>query len=136
MNFRDIALLAARLILGILFVAHGWQKLNSWGIDGVQESFAGMGVPAPEISAYIATFAELIGGIMLIAGLALPVVAVVLSFVMAGAAYYAHIDAGFWNTDGGYEWPLALIAGLLAVGFAKAGPAAADTYLFSRFSRK
>jgi putative oxidoreductase len=124
--------LVARVILGYIFVMHGWQKLSTNGIDATKAGFDAMGVPAPGPAAYFATWVELIGGILLIVGLALPLAAVLLIADMIGAIFYAHLDAGLWSMDGGYEFPLALIAGLLAVGFVKAGPIAVDHYVLPR----
>lgn len=129
-GFRSLALLAARVILGAIFIAHGWQKLHTFGIDGVRGNFESMGVVAPGFSAYAVTWLELIGGILLILGLLLPLVSTLLVIDMIGAIYYVHWDAGFFvGAKAGWEWPLALIAGLLAVGFANAGVFAADNYL-------
>jgi putative oxidoreductase len=69
----DVVLLLARVAIGVIFVAHGWQKLHTWGIDGTQHAFRGMGVPAPSISALYAIAAELIGGVLLIAGVLMPI---------------------------------------------------------------
>ena len=132
---RSLGLFAARVILGIIFIAHGWQKLHTWGLDGTKASFDKMGAPFPEFSAYYATWVELIGGILLIVGVLLPLVSVLLIIDMIGAIFVAHIDHGFWASDGGYEFPLALIAGLLAVGFASAGGLAFDTHVFRRRNR-
>ncbi|GAB03960.1 DoxX family membrane protein [Gordonia amarae] len=121
--------LVARVILGYIFVMHGWQKLSTNGIDATKGMFDQMGVPAPDLAAYYATWVELIGGVLLIVGLALPLVAILLIADMIGAIFYAHIDHGLWSMNGGYEFPLALIAGLIAVGFVKSGPAAIDHYI-------
>lgn len=126
---QSLAITAGRIILGIIFVAHGCQKFFVWGMDNVPASFEAMGAPAPTLSAWVAAIAELVGGSLLIIGLATPIVAAVLIFDMIGAIFIAHIDAGFWVGDGGYELALALIAGLLAVGFVHQGPLAVDTYL-------
>ncbi|GAC67567.1 DoxX family protein [Gordonia soli] len=134
-GIRSVALFAARLILGIIFIAHGWQKLHTNGISNVEKGFDAMGIPAPGLAAQYATWVEFIGGILLILGLLLPLVSLLLILDMIGAIIYAHWDAGFWNADGGYELPLALIAGLLAVGIAQAGGAAADHYVFRRRNR-
>ena len=126
---RSIALLAARVILGIIFIAHGWQKLHTNGIAGTKAFFESVNVPAPGFSAYFATWVELIGGGLLILGLALPLVSILLVIDMIGAIVTVHWDNGFWSSDNGYEFPLALIAGLLAVGFANAGKLAIDSYV-------
>lgn len=128
--FRSIALAVSRVILGFIFIMHGWQKLHTNGIDATTAFFTTVNVPAPEFSAYAATWVELVGGILLILGLALPLVSVLLIIDMIGAIATVHWSNGFWNPDNGYEFPLALIAGLLAVGFAHAGVYAADNYLF------
>lgn len=129
-GLRSIALLVARVILGIIFIAHGWQKLNTYHHSGVEAMLKGLGAPAPSVSAYILTWAEFGGGILLILGLLLPLVSLVLVVDMIGAIYYTHWDQGFWVGEKvGWEWPLGLIAGLLAVGFANAGVFAADNYL-------
>ncbi|MFC3962726.1 DoxX family protein [Nocardia jiangsuensis] len=129
---RDAALFLARLILGFIFVMHGWQKLHTNGISNVEKGFDAMGIPAPGIAAQYSTWVELLGGIFLIIGLLLPIVSLLLILNMLGAIWYAHWDSGFWNSDGGYELPLALIAGLLAVGLSHAGRAAADHYIMRR----
>ncbi|MGW0036918.1 DoxX family protein [Gordonia sp. NPDC003376] len=125
---RSIALLVSRVILGIIFISHGWQKLHN-GIDATAAFFSSVGVPAPTFSAYYATWVELIGGILLILGVALPLVSTLLIIDMIGAIATVHWDAGFWDADGGYEFPLALIAGLVAVGFATAGGFALDGHV-------
>lgn len=134
-GIRSLAHFVARLILGFIFIMHGWQKLNTNGIDATSKAFEAMGVPAPQFSAQFATWVELVGGVLLILGLLLPLVSTLLIIDMLGAIIYVHWDAGFWGTDGGYELPLALIAGLLAVGFTVAGAAAADSYIFRRRNR-
>ena len=91
---RSLGLFAARVILGIIFIAHGWQKLHTWGLDGTKASFSKMGAPFPEFSAYYATWVELIGGILLIVGVLLPLVSVLLIIDMIGAIFVAHIDQG------------------------------------------
>lgn len=134
-GIRDVAMFLARLILGFIFIMHGWQKLHTNGIDNVEKGFEGMGIPAPGLAAQYSTWVEFIGGILLILGVLLPLVSLLLILNMLGAVWYAHWDAGFWNADGGFELPLALIAGLLAVGVAQSGRAAADHYLMRRRRR-
>ncbi|MFC8042641.1 DoxX family protein [Nocardia sp. NPDC057353] len=129
---RDAAHFLARLILGFIFIMHGWQKLHTNGISNVEKGFDAMGIPAPALAAQYATWVEFIGGILLILGLLLPLVSLLLILNMLGAIWYAHRDAGFWNADGGWELPLALIAGLLAVGLAESGRSAADHYIRRR----
>ena len=123
-KYHSIATTVARIIIGIIFVAHGWQKFFTWGIGTTADNFQAMGVPAPTVSAWFSALVELVGGGLLILGLATPLVAVLLIINMIGAALYAH--EGFFAMDGGIELPLALIAGLIAVGFVNHGRLSVD----------
>src|SRR5699024_11685761 len=66
---ESAGLLIARIILGVVLIAHGWQKFNEWTLAGTTEAFTGMGVPAAGIAAPIAAIVELIGGILILIGL-------------------------------------------------------------------
>ncbi len=129
---RSLALLIARVLVGYVLVMHGWQKLHTNGISNVEKGFDAMGIPAPALAAQYATWVEFIGGILLIIGLALPLVGLLIAADMAGALIYAHLDNGLWVTPGsiGYEYVLVLLAAALAIGFAKPGFTALDHYLF------
>ncbi|GAA0911587.1 DoxX family protein [Nonomuraea longicatena] len=74
---RDLAALVARVAVGSLFFANGWTKLQL-GLIATGESFARQGAPAPGSWATVTMLAELIGGALLVAGLAVPVTGVVL----------------------------------------------------------
>ncbi|TWS26512.1 DoxX family protein [Tsukamurella sputi] len=132
---QGLASTIARVILGVIFFAHGWQKFVTFGMDGVAANFDKMGVPLPTLSAWFAGIVELVGGAALIIGFAVPIVAVLGIIDMLGAIIFVHWDAGFFASNGGYELPLALIAGLIAVGIASHGPLAADTHLLNRRSK-
>lgn len=122
----------ARVILGIVFFAHGWQKVFTNGLGATTRGFEGMGVPAPALSAWFAAFAELLGGALLIVGLAVPLVAIVLIIDMLGAIFTVHIDKGFFASGGGIELPLVLIAGLLAVSAVPQVSLGVDTLLLKK----
>lgn len=126
---QSLAATIGRVILGVIFFLHGWQKVVTNGIDATTSAFQSMGVPAPAFSAWFAGLAELVGGALLVIGLAVPLVAVLLIIDMLGAIIFVHFDNGFFAQGNGYELPLALIAGLLAVGIASYGPLGADNYL-------
>lgn len=105
---RDAVLLVARVVIGVIFIAHGWQKLVDNGLDATEQGFAGMGIPAADLAAPFAAFVELIGGGMLVLGLLTPVAGVLLAVVMFGAAWFVHLDNGLFATDGGWELVVAL----------------------------
>ena len=132
---RDIFLLIARIILGVVLIAHGWQKFNEWTIDGTASSFQEMGVPSPEISAQIATWFEIGGGAALILGLLVRLVGPVLFVQMAGAAWFAHRDSGIFVSDGGWELVAIIGAAGLALSAAGAGRVSLD-HLFTAPFRK
>lgn len=113
----SFALLVARIGVGIVFVAHGWQKLNDMGMAGVAGGFRKMGVPAPELAAYYSTFVELVGGAALIAGAFTGLAGLLLVGDMLGALFIVHLGNGIFVADNGVELVVALgaAAGLLAV---------------------
>jgi len=116
---QDVALLLGRVALGAVLIAHGWQKLFSYGISGAAESFEKMGVPLPTLSASFAGTVELLGGILLIIGLIVPLVGVLVAIDMLGALIFVHAPNGMFATDGGYE--LVLLIGALGLMFAGLG---------------
>ncbi|GAA2178011.1 DoxX family protein [Leucobacter tardus] len=128
---RDLALLVARVALGVILIAHGWQKFSEWTIAGTQESFAGMGIPLPQVSAAFVAGAELIGGIALVIGLLTPLAALLNLIAQVGAIVLVHASAGIFVVDGGFELVLAIAAGLFVLLLAGGGRFSVDR-LFSR----
>lgn len=113
---RDLVLLVARAAVGIVFVAHGWQKFHDWGLAGTAAAFQQLGVPAPTLSAWYSAIVELAGGALLIVGLALPVVGVLLTLDMLGALVIVHLPNGLIGPNGA-ELVVALAAAALVLGF-------------------
>lgn len=116
-----IGLAVLRVVLGIVFAAHGAQKLFSFGIPGLTEGFVSMGVPLAGVVAPAVALLEFVGGLALIAGIFVTPIALGLAAVMASAAFLVHLPAGFFLPNG-YEFVLTLGAGAIAV--ALAGPGA------------
>jgi putative oxidoreductase len=89
--------LALRLYLVPIFWMAGNQKLNN--IDSTAEWFGnsewGLGLPAPEFLAYLATYTEVIGAVLLLSGLAVRWIAVPLMVTMIVAAISVHWDNGW-----------------------------------------
>ncbi|WP_265446315.1 DoxX family protein [Flexivirga meconopsidis] len=125
---RDVALLVGRVLLGVIFVAHGWQKLNTNGMDATAKGFAGMDIPAPTASAWFAALVELGGGALLILGAFTAVAGTLLAVNMAGAAWFAHVDNGLFLPSG-WEFVAALGAGALAFAAWGAGRFSVDHLL-------
>ena len=133
-TIRAVLALATRIGLGVVFIAHGWQKLGTDGVDTVAAGFAHSGIPAPTVAAWYATIVELVGGVLLIAGLALPVVGVLLFLDMGGAFLFVHAGHGLFSAAGGFELVLVLGLASLLVGFA-GGPLSLDRLVVRRRSR-
>ncbi|AEG44676.1 DoxX family protein [Isoptericola variabilis] len=118
---RDLAVLLARVALGAIFLAHGWQKLVTNGIDGTAAFFEQVGVPAAAAAAWLVALVEVVGGAALVLGVAVPVVGALLVVDMIGAFAFVHAGAGIFVDQGGYELVLALAAGVVLLVAAGAG---------------
>lgn len=117
----SLGLLVLRVVVGAIFAAHGAQKIFEFTLPGTIGSFAGMGVPLPEIAGPVVAFVELIGGILLILGLLTRPVAILLAIDMIAALVAVHLPAGLWVGDGGYEFVAVLGAAALALALTGAG---------------
>ncbi len=113
---REVALLCARGLLGIVFIAHGKLKLENSELGPA--SFEALDIPLPEVSFWFTSLFEVIGGAAFIVGLALPLVGPAFAGLMLGALYFVHRSNGFWAEAGGYEYVLVLAFMAVAVGFA------------------
>ncbi|MFC4950915.1 DoxX family protein [Pseudonocardia sp. GCM10023141] len=112
---RDFALLAGRILLGVVLFAHGWQKLMINGIAGTYGQFEKMGIPLAIVSASFVTVVEFVGGVLLIAGVLTTVVVALDMVVMVGAAGFVHVTHGIFAGDGGWELVGVIVACELAL---------------------
>lgn len=120
-------LLLARVVIGIVFIAHGLQKLLSTGLSDVAAGFTRLGIPLPSVAAPLVAGSEILGGLALILGAALPIAGVVLALDMVGAYFFVHTGKGFFSQQGGFEYVLVLFAVCLAIGFSGGGALALDS---------
>jgi putative oxidoreductase len=115
----DLALLIVRIVIGLLFVGHGAQKLfgilGGGGLKGTANMFDAISLRPGYLHARVAGAAELVGGALLALGLLTPVGAALVIAVMVAAIVTVHLPKGLWNTDGGYEYNLVVIAGAFAL---------------------
>lgn len=104
------AALVLRVALGVMFLAHGLLKLMVFTPAGTAGFFESIGLPG--ILGHLTLWAEVIGGLLLITGIASRWVAAALIPVLIGSIAFAHWDAGwlFSNEGGGWEYPAFLIA--------------------------
>ncbi len=124
-------LLVLRVVVGVIAIAHGWQKIWTNGLEGTAQGFAGMGVPLPQLSAPLVAWTEIIGGALLIAGLAARFAAAAIGVAMLVAMLLVHLPGGFFAAEGGIEFTLLLTAASFAVALTGGGALSVDA-LFSR----
>ncbi len=126
-------LLLARLILGVLMVAHGGQKLFGWlggyGIDGTAGFFEQLGFRPGRLFVIAASLSEMVGGILIALGLFGPVGPALLLSVMIVAAVSVHWKGGLFAATNGIEVPLLYATGALALALIGPGPFSLDTVL-------
>ena len=108
-----IALL--RIVVGIVFVMHGQQRLFEMGVGGVGGFFASLGVPAPQLAAVVVSLLETVGGIALILGILTRLFGLLLTGDMLVALLLVHRHNGFFAGNGGVELVLLLAAAALAL---------------------
>lgn len=103
-----------RVVAGLTFVAHGSQKLFGWfggyGLAGVAQWMESIGLAPGYLLALLAGSAEFFGGLALIIGLLVRPAAAVLVVTMLVAIFSVHLGNGFFISNNGYEYALALLA--------------------------
>lgn len=119
-----------RVIAGLTFAAHGSQKLFGWfggyGLAGVGQWMESIGLAPGYLMALLAGSAEFFGGVALILGLLVRPAAAVLAVTMLVAIVTVHLANGFFMSNNGYEFALALLAISLAVLIEGAGKLSLD----------
>lgn len=123
---REYGLFILRLVVGIVFIAHGWQKLSG-GIEGVGGFFGMVGIPAAGFFSYVVTFVEFLGGIALILGVFTSIVSGLLAIDMIVALLVVHLPNGFSVENGGYEFVLTLLATAIALSLTGPGTLSIDS---------
>lgn len=136
--------LPIRLIVGFGFIAHGFAKLSR-GPETFAVVLDTLGVPLPQLLAWLTTLVELVGGAAVLAGAFIPLVSVPMAIVLLTALYTVHARYGFFSVkftevtaDGikfgtvGYEIVLLYLAGLFTLAVGGPGRFSLDTLLRRR----
>jgi putative oxidoreductase len=125
--------LALRLPLGIIFAAHGAQKLFGWfggyGLQGTGQWMESIGLGPGVLMAALSGSAEFFGGLALILGLLTRPAALVLAVTMLVAIFTVHFSNGLFMSNNGYEFGLALLAGAVSLLISGGGRASVDRLL-------
>lgn len=126
----EAGLLLLRVALGGILAAHGAQKLFGWfgghGISGTAGWLEAMGMRPARVHAAMNGLAEFGGGVLLALGLLTPLGAAAITGVMFVAIATVHWKNGFFNSNGGYEFNLLIIAAALALAFTGPGTISID----------
>ena len=130
----NIGLLIIRVVIGLIFMGHGAQKLFGWfggyGIKGTGGWFESIGIKPGAAMALLAGLTELIGGILFTLGLLTPLAGIMIAGTMVMAIAKVHAPNGLWSTENGYEYNLTVIAVVIGVALIGPGQYALDALLF------
>lgn len=126
----QVGRLAARAMIGSLFIGHGTQKLYGWfagpGIAGTEGMMEALEMRPARANAYAAGVTETTGGALVLAGLGTPLAAASLIGTMVVAIRKVHLANGPWAANGGWEYNAVLIAAMAALAEAGPGPLSVD----------
>lgn len=121
-----VGLLPLRLVIALVFLMHGGQKLFVFGLAGTTGAMHGMGIPFPQLSAIVVTAVELLGGLAILAGVFTRWAALLLAGDMAVAILMVKLHDGFFAPRG-FELELTLLAGALTLALLAPGRRTAST---------
>jgi len=135
---QSLSVVPLRLVAGILFIAHGAQKLFAWfggyGLEGTGQWMESIGLAPGYLMALMAGSAEFFGGLLLIIGFLTRPTSFVLAITMVVAIFSFHIDNGLFMTTNGYEFALTLFAISISLMFSGAGKLSLDNLVAQRLA--
>jgi putative oxidoreductase len=115
----DLALLILRLVLATVLLYHGLPKLMNFGATAGM--FQSMNIPAPAAMAGFALIVEVVGGLLILLGIAVDIAGILVVIEMLGAIALVHWANGFDFTKNGWEHPFTVLGIALAMVFAGPG---------------
>ena len=128
-----LGLLLLRVVIGLILAAHGAQKLFGWwggsGMKGWTGAMARMRIRPAAPWAWISALGEFLGGLGLAAGLLIPLPNFAIAGAMLVAIALVHWPKGFWNTKGGFEFNLSILAATAAIALTGPGAYSLDAAL-------
>jgi len=123
------SLLPLRIVVGIIFIIHGGQKLFVFGFSGVAGFFGQIGIQPAMFWAVIVTLVEFLGGIAILVGFLTRWAALLIAIDMLVAILWVLLPKGFFASKGGYEFELLILAGCLTLLLAGAKRPSVDQTL-------
>jgi putative oxidoreductase len=127
-RFQPAVPLVLRVVLGVIFIAHGFGKVAG-GVEDFSVHVARIGFPAPYLFAWVAALAEFLGGICVLVGLFTRYAALSIAIVMFVAITRVHLHQGLID---GFEFPLVLLVVAVALMLTGGGPASFDRNVLHR----
>ncbi|MBI6852501.1 DoxX family protein [Pseudomonas cichorii] len=119
-----------RIIVGIIFIAHGSQKLfgafGGYGLEGTAQFMASQGLNPGYLMALLSGSVEFFGGLAVLIGLLARPAALGLAVLLLVAIFSVHIGNGLFMANNGYEFALALLGGAIAILIEGAGKLSVD----------
>ncbi|MBU3002463.1 DoxX family protein [Paraglaciecola arctica] len=132
--------LPLRVGAGVIFTAHGAQKLFAWfggyGLEGTAGWMESIGLAPGTLMAILAGSAEFFGGLLLIAGLLVRPTSLVLAITMLVAIVTVHLQNGLFMANGGYEFALALLVITVGLAVRGAGSLSLDKLLQNKLANQ
>ena len=115
-----------RLGVGLIFFIHGIGKLfnvgpAALGMSNVAGYLGTLSVPIPVFFAWVVAIVETFGGLFIILGLLTRLSALLIAVDMIVAILLQHLSKGFLAQNGGFEFPLMLLLGAIALLFSGSG---------------
>jgi len=118
-RFAKWGMVPLRIVVGLVFLMHGAQKLFIFGLGGTSDIMGKLGLPLPALAAIIVIAVELLGGLAILLGVFTRMAGALLAFEMLIAILVARLNGGFFAPYG-YEFELTLLGASLT--FALNGP--------------
>ena len=121
----DVGRLILRVVLGGILFAHGAQKLFGWfggrGLSGHAGFIESLGLRPARLFAAVSGLGEFFGGLGVLSGFLTPLAAAGIIGSMSVAIIKVHVPKGFWNHNGGMEYPLVLAVLAFVIGLVGPG---------------
>jgi putative oxidoreductase len=128
-----LAPVGLRLALGVVFIAHGLDKLfgtfGGGGLEATTQQFAELGLQPAHLQALAAGITEALGGVFVALGLLTRLGGLMLVSTMVVAIATVHLSGGLFARDGGFEYPLVILGGALYLTLAGGGKFSLDALL-------